>query len=439
MLKKIIAPAILGTALSLFFFPIGFTFLPPTVNSKMLLAVLGVVIFVSNCIRNRSISFSKDIFFAAVIAAVFSLSCYTSITINNTNDVSYAQYYLSFFVWLGGAYAVCSMLRGWYGEISIHTLAKYIIWIGVAQAISVLLIDNIPAFSNFVDSFMDIGQAHVRKLNRKYGIGSALDSGGVRFAVVLVILAFELCENILDRSESKWTFIYILSFFLITVVGNMVSRTTITGAVLGLGYILMYLLKLNRGIMSSGRAKAWAIIILTMIIVIPLLTFLYNTNENMHSSLRFAFEGFFNWAETGEFRTDSTDKLNGVMWVWPDNPRDWFIGTGLFEGFIYSTDIGYCRFILYCGLLGFSIFSLFFVYNAAVVWKKFDNSAILALLLMALVFIIWVKVATDIFFVFSLLLCTDSDSMLADEDDEADEENEEPATVYKGIAKGILD
>ncbi len=429
MLKKIIVPAILGIALSLFFFPIGFTFLPPTVNSKMLLAVLGVVLFVLDCIRNRSVRFTKDIFFAAVIAAVFSLSCYASITVNSTDDVSYARYYISFFVWLGGAYAVCSMLRGWYGELSVHTLARYLIWVGVAQAISVLLIDNVPAFSHFVDSFMDIGQAHVRELNRKYGIGSALDSGGVRFAVVLVMLAFEMCENILDEGDSKKSFAYILAFILITIVGNMVARTTITGATLGFGYIILYLLKLNRGIVSSGRAKAWAIIIAALVIVIPLLTYLYNTNENMHDSLRFAFEGFFNWAETGEFRTDSTDKLNGVMWVWPTNPRDWFIGTGLFEGFIYSTDIGYCRFILYCGLLGFSIFSLFFVYNAVVVWKKFDNSTMLALLLLALVFIIWIKVATDIFFVYALLLCTDRDSMLAEEEEDEEE----------GIVEGILD
>lgn len=77
--------------------------------------------------------------------------------------------------------------------------------------------------------------------------------------------------------------------------------------------------------------------------------------------------------ETGELRTDSTDKLNTMMWVWPEDVKSWIIGTGLFANFVYSTDIGYCRFILYCGLIGFGTFVLFFVYNACVFAWKFPS------------------------------------------------------------------
>lgn len=48
-----------------------------------------------------------------------------------------------------------------------------------------------------------------------------------------------------------------------------------------------------------------------------------------------------------------------MMWVWPEDVKSWIIGTGLFANFVYSTDIGYCRFILYCGLIGFGTFVLF--------------------------------------------------------------------------------
>lgn len=47
------------------------------------------------------------------------------------------------------------------------------------------------------------------------------------------------------------------------------------------------------------------------------------------------------------------------MWIWPENLKGWLIGTGLFANFVYSTDIGYCRFILYCGLIGFGTFIAF--------------------------------------------------------------------------------
>ena len=45
--------------------------------------------------------------------------------------------------------------------------------------------------------------------------------------------------------------------------------------------------------------------------------------------MRFAFEGFFNWVEKGEWSTSSTEKLNREMWIWPNDQRTWLIGSGL--------------------------------------------------------------------------------------------------------------
>src|SRR5690606_4428155 len=71
--------------------------------------------------------------------------------------------------------------------------------------------------------------------------------------------------------------------------------------------------------------------------------YLYQTDVYFKDQIRFAFEGFFNFVEKGEWRTDSTDKLNRTMWVWPENTKTWIIGTGLFDNWVYGTDIGYCR------------------------------------------------------------------------------------------------
>ena len=120
-------------------------------------------------------------------------------------------------------------------------------------------------------------------------------------------------------------------------------------------------------------------------------------------NLRFGFEGFFNWFESGVFRTDSTDKLNRIMWVWPKDQQSWIIGTGLFEDWIYGTDFGYCRFTMYCGLVGLVLFSLFFIYNGLAFYSQFDRFSFLPLFLIALTFIVWLKLATDIFFIYTLL------------------------------------
>ena len=137
--------------------------------------------------------------------------------------------------------------------------------------------------------------------------------------------------------------------------------------------------------------------------------YLYNHDAGLRRDFRFAFEAFFNYFETGEFRTDSTDRLNNVMWIWPTDFRTWRIGDGLFEHFVHGTDIGYCRFTLYCGLIGLVIFSLYFVYNASVVGKKFKDARLLSLALLALTFIIWLKVSTDIFQIYALLFCVTGD------------------------------
>lgn len=55
--------------------------------------------------------------------------------------------------------------------------------------------------------------------------------------------------------------------------------------------------------------------------------YLYNNDPFFYKNIRFAFEAFFNWVETGELRTDSTDKLNTMMWVWPEDVKSWIIGT----------------------------------------------------------------------------------------------------------------
>ncbi len=118
-------------------------------------------------------------------------------------------------------------------------------------------------------------------------------------------------------------------------------------------------------------------------------------------------KAFFNWVEKGEWSTGSTDKLNREMWIWPEDQKTWLIGSGLFGLFVYNTDVGYCRFILYCGLIGFSVFAFLFVYLGLFFSYKVPKYRLLFLIFIALTFVIWLKVATDIFFIYALFFCLD--------------------------------
>src|SRR5690606_27990338 len=102
-----------------------------------------------------------------------------------------------------------------------------------------------------------------------------------------------------------------------------------------------------------------------------------------------------------------TDKLNKNMWIWPGDLKTWIIGSGRYDNWAFGTDIGYCRFILYCGIIGFSIFASFFVYNAAVFASKYRQYQDMFFFLLILTFVIWIKVSTDIFLIYALFYCID--------------------------------
>ena len=191
----------------------------------------------------------------------------------------------------------------------------------------------------------------------------------------------------------------------------MISRTTIVGTILGLGYVVACNFRIQEGgLVSKVQIKSTFLLLFLISGVALISMVLYNSNPTFHDDLRFGFEGFFNWVETGSFRTGSTDHLQ-TMWVWPTTPRGWIIGEGLFGVFQTNSDIGYCNFILYCGLIGMIIYSIYYIYNHLSFIGKFRHFTFTAFLLIATTFIVWAKVTTDIFLADALLFCIDGDNM----------------------------
>ncbi len=397
---------ILGVSVSFFLFPIAFTFLP-SLNTKMVLAVLGVMFAGMNWLTVREIKISKGFLLSVILALLFSFICYYSTDINKTTDYAYASYILSFAVWYFGAYAICSMIKIVHGKVDFKLVTYYVTAVCVFQCAAALMIDNIPSFKQFVDSYVSQGQEFFDEVERLYGIGAALDPAGVRFTIVLLMITAVLNNDVKVRNNAWSISLLLISFFFIAIIGNAISRTTIIGLGASLGY-LVFGSSVFRKAIKQYSGKLSLLFGLFLAVAIGISIYLYNTNIEFYDQMRFAFEGFFNYVEKGEWRTDSTDKLNREMWVWPEDQKTWLIGSGLFDNFVYGTDIGYCRFILYSGLIGFSVFALLFVVNALVFMKRHPEYWMFFLILLVLTFIIWFKVATDIFFIYAVFYCIDS-------------------------------
>ena len=409
---------------SFFFFPFEFTFLPG-INTKMLLAAMGLVLFVARAAASRSASLDRDFFVLIIFASLVSLSGIISVVYNATTDLSYASYVVSFFVWLGGAYFVVSSIRFLHGKVTPLMVINYLAAICVVQCVIALLISRNPLVKDFVDSFLG-GDGFMGKLeNRMYGIGCALDVAGLKFSCVLVAISFVVMNGLCQPKLQ--TTIYWIAYLVIAVVGNMIGRTTSVGVVVSLIYILVHCIFYGyREFLKSHVLP----LLLLMVALLPLLIYLYNNSPKTREDLRFGFEGFFSLAETGRRETNSNNRLSD-MFVLPDNPKTWIIGDGYFDNpysdpnfngdnpteFYKGTDVGYLRFIYYFGVIGLISFVVFFLvafWECALRHRKY---AILFLMILTINYIVWVKVSSDIFLIFSLFLCIPSES------DEGTEQN----------------
>lgn len=416
---------------SMYFFPFQFKGLEGF-NTKMMIALMGLIICIYEIPRKRNGLVSNNLFFLTIFASVVSLCGFISVILNGTPDYAYATYVMSMLVWAGGAYAVYNFIKQVHDNVNVRLLCNYLTAICVIQCAMALLIDYNPWVKQLVDSVIEQGQEFLNKstVQRLYGIGASLDVAGARFSAVLVLLGVVISKEFREKTSHVQVILYIAAFMFIAIAGNMIARTTLAGLIVAVIYwiydsgIWKLQLKNDYRVFFSWMTLAIAAIALIMV-------FLYNTDPRMKKLIHFGFEGFFSLFEKGTWEVSSNDKLM-TMYVFPDNLKTWIIGDGYFSnpyntdpfyigtrsgGYYMGTDVGYLRFIFYFGLIGLSAFIAFFMktYNLCV--KRFAEYKPLFFMLLILNFAIWFKVSTDIFPIFALLIMLPQEDNIQEEGD----------------------
>ena len=413
MMKNIVIATISVVLISFYYFPIELAIFP-IANTKNLLGGLGMLIAALEFPRKRSSILNEDFFVVMILAALVSLMGLFSVSYNETPDYAYATYIRAFFIWQFSAFTVITCIRKMNGYVNVELICNYLIVMCVLQCVSVLLIDTYPVVKNWANANI-VGLSYVDAHDRMYGLGPSLDIAGGRFAAVLLMIAF-IANKKRELEETKMMIYYFAAFVFISIVGSMVARTTGIGAIIS----LVYLMWANRSNILNKKNRRLLLIFGAFVVIgFFISSYLYQTNPDFKENIRFAFEGFFNWWETGEWKTTSTDRWQ-TMIIWPDNMKTWWIGDGYFDGpsdtdpyytgpanpgFYKWTDIGYLRFIYYFGLIGLIMFMLYFCKVAAVCASRFSQYRVLFLFILLMNFMIWFKVSTDLFLVFALFLC----------------------------------
>lgn len=407
--------------LSFYFFPFEFTFMQG-MNTKMAMAGIGLAVLAIQFAKKRKVSVDNDFLHITMLAVIVSLIGFTAVTYNGTWDYTYATYLVSMLVWLSAANVVVALMKTIHGKVDVRLICDYLIVLCVVQCALSLIIDSVPAVKHFVDSFV-AGQGFMGKNEtRLYGIGCSLDVAGTRFCAILLMCVYRLVGISVGESlQSKriWLMLWYLSAFMfISIVGNMIARTTTIGVALA----FLYLLILTRpfSIISIEKHKLiWRMTGIMLFVAICFTVLFYNISPVFKYNLRFAFEGFFSLAEKGTWEVHSNEILKNMV-VFPDEIKTWIIGNGYFEnpyynepyytgvqwhGYYQNTDIGYLRFIFYFGIFGLITFMAYFIKVALTCRKRLPETGVLFLMLLLLNFTIWCKVSSDIFLVFALFLC----------------------------------
>jgi len=401
---------------SLFFYPFPTT-LFPSANTKTIFACVGLVIFIVEYARKQSGRFPKDIALLIASSLSISLASYMAMVWNETTDTAYAFYVVSAIVWCLSAYTMVWLLRKIDVQLSFNKLCDYIIIASVIQCMLAWIISRYPAskpfFASFYAGFYGLDEFADGRL---YGIGCCFDTGGVRLAISLVLLASRLHAAIIAQ-KTKQVLMYAVAFVVIVAIGNMIARTTTAGAMLAIPcFIVCWWLKAG-GIRKSDM-RSICLLGAVLIAGIFILSYEYNHSETMRKDLRYAFEGFFSLVEQGEWNVQSNEMLKEHWQVLPETPRTWIIGDGLmgpttddpyyvgptYQGYYKRIDAGYLRFIFYFGLVGLTIFSLFMIYACVCVMQRWREYTLELFLLLLLHFAVWIKVSTDLFFVFAMFL-----------------------------------
>ncbi len=409
-MKKFILVILTGIITSLFTFPFNLPFLAD-VNTKMVIAAVGLVLFAFDLMRDRAVIISRDFMIFSIICILVSVWTCLVITLNNTIDTSYTQYIVSAWVWMGGAYTVVWLIKTVHGKASVELIGQYLVFVCAAQCILAYSMTLSPPLKSFVDGLMGeaadfMGPAE----GRIYGLGAALDPSGLRFAAVLVILAHLIHKTNSDTDRSLEA-LYIVAFFIINIIGNMISRSTIIGLGVSLLYwILMFFIEKKQHYLSGF----WVTAAICVFISAGLIVLLYQTNFAFRNNLRFGFEGFFSLVEKGYWETNSTNILKGMV-VWPESLKTWTIGDGLFynsegtpdrfgqldTGYYMNTDIGYLRYIFYFGSIGLLLLTSVFVHITATCCRLFGKHSVLFIMILLVNMVGWIKVSSDIIMIFA--------------------------------------
>lgn len=338
---------------------------------------LGAVLLLSNKKDLKKLIVSKHVISILVMSFIFLLLCFYT-ELRNTGIEIFIIKPINIFLSFFSAYFVYWIGKRAYENIDVNILLRYIVYAGVVQTIiSILffmepsLYDSYTSYLN--ESSLDRFDKFYSMLGRRFvGVDSDSFMGSVKFGFpffILIALPYIDSSTIVKNKMFRW-----FALTLIIIGGIFTARTFFITLVFGVLLIFLISPKNIYSIIATN-CKILKYLIITAVFLIVLTLFI-NISE-LETSLRWAFEMFYNLNEGQGLTTSSSSGLLGKMYVLPNNLKTWLIGDGYFmdpsgNGYYKSTDAGIMRMIYYFGLPS-TLFVLYMLWKFNVVLSRMSK------------------------------------------------------------------
>ena len=306
--------------------------------------IMGVVIFFLNykVVKREYLHIFTIIF---IIISAYLVSC----LVNQVFLIDYIkQIPILFLFCFFSSYFLVFLCIKFFHKINNFFL---IILISIVFQITISLIGfTIPLAYSFIFSIIDIGlQANqLQSFNdaRVVGVGASFFGAGVlnSFFIVLMTILFQ-------QGYLKNKFIFIFIFIFISILGLLLSRTTIIGVALSILIILSNILKKNNSIFIF-------IGFLCSLIFLTILPVILSSSERIANIAEFGFQFIYDFENSQAH--SSASEIPRMLENMPDNILTWIIGDthymNNYGGYYKGIDVGYLRLIYANGLIGLILF-----------------------------------------------------------------------------------
>lgn len=343
-----------------YIYSVSFTFIPLNASTTLMFGVLGFILFIAKILLSKSTLMHKRYLIFLFSVFLLSLMVFISIIINQTQDLAMLVLVLYMAVNFFSSYFVIATLHKIRYKTDFTSVSTLIINVILIQSIIALSMFYIPWFGDFINQIQRLTEYELEIIStvntfRITGFGTRFFEAGVISGFGLLLIGLQIRNNIYGNLLTLS-----LKFLFILVVGAMMARTTLIGALLGI--LLIILPKSSKPSLSLFKKR---LLFLSSVIFLPIVLFnILMNNKNFKKEIEplfnFAFEAFINYFEKGSLESESTDQLKD-MYIFPSDIKTWLIGDGywlnpLGSGYYMNTDVGYLRMIYYFGIPGLILF-----------------------------------------------------------------------------------